>query len=144
MRFIAVFLFLFSAVALANDIKLACTISGKSFGVDETEEYQITFNEKEKRVCTNYPCRRSDTYKAGESITYEGYKNRPTTNTVESWSKEIIEFKSRSKATHTYTLDRTSGILRYVFRGRNFEVKTNMEGPCKVVKKFQNEKELKF
>ncbi|MEX2962816.1 hypothetical protein [Microbulbifer sp. TYP-18] len=144
MRFLAVFLFLFSTAALASEVKLVCTISGKYFSREDTTEYKIIFDDSEKRACTDYPCKRSKTYKANEAITFPGYENWETTNTVETWSKEIIELNQRNKNTKTWTLDRISGRLRYVFENSGFEVRINMEGPCKVVKKFENEKPAKF
>ncbi|MEX2962813.1 hypothetical protein [Microbulbifer sp. TYP-18] len=144
MRFAAVFLFLFSTPALANDIKLVCTISGKYFGRENTQEYQITFNENEKRACTHYPCMRYSTYKANKAITFAAYMNLETTNTVGSWSNEIIELKQRSINTLTYTLDRTSGTLRFVFVDSGFEVEADMKGPCEVVRKLKYEAQPEF
>ncbi|MEX2962819.1 hypothetical protein [Microbulbifer sp. TYP-18] len=139
MRFIAVFLFLFSTAALASDVKLVCTISGKDFDEEKTVEKQVTLNDSEKKICVGYPCQLSGTYKLNETISYEGYKNWEVNNTVVSWSKEIIELKRRSRWTARYTLDRVSGVLKY-----RFDTDVNMKGPCKVVKKFKNEAQPRF
>ncbi|MEX2964428.1 hypothetical protein [Microbulbifer sp. TYP-18] len=145
MRFKVVFLFLFSTSAWATEVKLECTISGKNFSREDTKEYQITFDDNEQRICTVYPCKRASTYKMNETISYAGYDNEKVSNTVETWSKDIIEFRSRlGGSTGEYTLDRTSGTLSNVYINRKFEVRVNMKGPCKLVKKFANEQQRKF
>ncbi|MEX2962817.1 hypothetical protein [Microbulbifer sp. TYP-18] len=145
MRFLAVFLFLFSTAALASEVKLVCTISGKNFGKNTAENHKIIFDDSKKIICTGYPCSGSDIYKANETVSYVGYGGRENTNTVTSWSKELIEIRNYDgEVSVKQTLNRTSGVLHYVFINRNFEVRVNMKGPCKVVEKFDNEKPPKF
>ncbi|MEX2962818.1 hypothetical protein [Microbulbifer sp. TYP-18] len=145
MKFLAVFLFLFSTTASAGDVKLVCNVSGKYFDGKKTQEYKFTFNDSEERICKGYPCKRADTYKINETISYAGYKNAKASNTVQTWSKDIIEFGFREGGTTgNFTLDRTSGTLSYVFMNRDFEVRVNLKGPCEVIKKFDNEKASKF
>ncbi|MEX2962815.1 hypothetical protein [Microbulbifer sp. TYP-18] len=145
MRFLAVFLFLFSTAALAGDVKLVCNVSGKYFDGKKTQEYKFIFNDSEERICTGYPCKRSNTYKASETISYVGYGNRENANTVTTWSKDIIELRNYDgQVTIRRTLDRTSGTLRHIFEDRDSKIEIDMKGPCKVVRKFENETERKF